>query len=123
MEELTADEEVLRPFYRDFPANIVGHPGFYRLDVADTGIGIPPDEAVRIFEKFYGVGDIEYHSSGKTGFMSKGSGLGLSIVKGIMDAHGGMVWVTPGEGGGGSVFSLLFPMDNTCVVPLRGEAR
>lgn len=123
LEELTAEEELLRPFYRDFPATIEGHPGFYRLDVADTGIGIPPDEAVRIFEKFYGVGDIEYHSSGKTGFMSKGSGLGLSIVKGIMDAHGGMVWVTPGEGGTGSVFSLLFPMDNTCVVPSRGEAR
>jgi len=41
--------------------------------------------------------------------MSKGSGLGLSIVRGIMDAHEGVVWVEEGKAGG-STFSLLFPM-------------
>jgi len=123
LDDLLPRADSLRPFYREFPANIEGHPAFYRLDIADTGIGIPPEERVRIFEKFYGVGDIAYHSSGKTGFMSKGSGLGLSIVKGIMDAHGGMVWVEPGEDGAGSVFSLLFPMDNTCVIPRRDGER
>lgn len=123
LDDLLPRADSLRCFYRDFPATIAGHPAFYRLDIADTGIGIPPEERVRIFEKFYGVGDIAYHSSGKTGFMSKGSGLGLSIVKGIMDAHGGMVWVEPGESGAGSVFSLLFPMDNTCVIPRREGER
>ena len=41
--------------------------------------------------------------------MSKGSGLGLSIVRGIMDAHEGVVWVE-GEEGKGSTFTLLFPI-------------
>ncbi len=123
LDDLLPQADYLRPFYREFPANISGHPAFYRLEIADTGIGIPPEERVRIFEKFYGVGDIAYHSSGRTGFMSKGSGLGLSIVKGIMDAHGGMVWVRPGENGRGSAFSLLFPMDNTCIIPKRKEGR
>lgn len=121
LDDLLPQADYLRPFYRDFPANISDHPAFYRLEIADTGIGIPPEERVRIFEKFYGVGDIAYHSSGRSGFMSKGSGLGLSIVKGIMDAHGGMVWVSPGENGKGSAFSLLFPMDNTCIIPHRKE--
>ncbi|RNC67674.1 MAG: response regulator [Desulfuromonadales bacterium] len=120
LDELLPQEDSLRCFYREFPKNVEGAAAFYRLDIADTGIGIPPEERVRIFEKFYGVGDIAYHSSGKTGFMSKGSGLGLSIVKGIMDAHDGMVWIEAGEDGTGSVFALLFPLDNTCVVPLRG---
>lgn len=119
-DELAAQADELRFFYRDFPENITGVDAFYRLDVADTGVGIPREERARIFDKFYGVGDIAYHSSGKTGFMSKGSGLGLSIVKGIIDAHGGMVWVFPGEEGVGSVFSLLFPLDNACVMPRRG---
>jgi signal transduction histidine kinase len=77
--------------------------------VSDNGIGIPADERVRIFDKFYGVGDIAHHTSGDTAFMSKGSGLGLSIVRGIMDAHEGVVWVEEAEGGG-STFSLLFPL-------------
>ncbi|WP_407920205.1 sensor histidine kinase [Geobacter pickeringii] len=109
--ELLGRREFLRCFYREFPENVEKSGGFYRLDVADTGVGIPEEERVRIFEKFYGIGDIAYHSSGKTGYMSKGSGLGLSIVKGIMDAHGGMVWVEPGAGGTGSVFSLIFPTE------------
>ncbi|MRR35710.1 hybrid sensor histidine kinase/response regulator, partial [bacterium] len=72
LDDLLPQADSLRCFYREFPSNIAGHPAFYRLDIADTGIGIPPEERVRIFEKFYGVGDIAYHSSGKTGFMSKG---------------------------------------------------
>lgn len=104
-------ENVLRPFYPGFPQQISGVAAWYRLDVVDSGIGIPPEERPRVFEKFYGVGDIAYHTSGKTDFMSQGSGLGLSLVRGVMDAHRGLVWVTAGPGGRGSVFSLLFPME------------
>ena len=110
-EEALQEESLIRPFYPDFPANLPASPAYYRMDIIDSGIGIPPAERVRIFEKFYSIGDIAYHSSGKTGFMSKGSGLGLSIVKGVVDAHQGLVWIASGPDGVGSRFSLLFPME------------
>ncbi|SNB47270.1 ATP-binding protein [Geobacter sp. DSM 9736] len=108
--ELLSEQELLEPFYPGLGNLLDGVSLFYRLDVRDSGIGIPPEERVRVFEKFYGIGDIAYHSSGKTEFMSKGTGLGLAIVRGIMDAHHGFVW-TSASRDGGSVFSLLFPAD------------
>lgn len=106
--ELKALGGTLRQFYPDFPQGLAPAKQFYLLEVRDTGIGIPPEERVRIFDKFYGVGDLGHHSSGDTAFMSKGSGLGLSIVRGIMDVHQGAVWVAGDEG---SSFALLFPME------------
>ena len=100
----------VRQFYHGFPHALGAAKGYYLLQVRDSGVGIPHDERVRIFDKFYGVGDIAHHSSGDTAFMSKGSGLGLSIVRGIMDVHEGAVWVE-GEGEG-STFSLLFPISD-----------
>ncbi len=110
-EEALGYKKTLRSFYPKFPLKTDVLDCYYRLDVQDTGIGIPSDELTRIFAKFYGVGDISHHSSGKTGFMSKGSGLGLSIVKGAMSAHNGFVWVTADPDGTGSIFSLLFPLN------------
>jgi signal transduction histidine kinase/CheY-like chemotaxis protein len=101
----------LRPFYHGLPKAVVSAQRCYLLQVKDSGIGIPAEERVRIFDKFYGIGDIGHHTSGGTAFMSKGSGLGLSIVHGIMDVHEGAVWVESGGEGEGSVFSLLFPME------------
>ncbi|MBT0665076.1 GAF domain-containing protein [Geobacter pelophilus] len=101
----------IKEFYPAFPKGLANVDQFCRVDFCDNGIGIPEEERLRVFEKFYGVGDIAYHSSGKTEFMSKGSGLGLSIVKGIMDAHNGYVWVSEGPTGTGSMFSILFPAD------------
>ncbi len=102
----------LTPFYPDLLQQLPDSATFYRVDVSDTGIGIPPDERQRVFDKFYGIGDLEHHSSGKTEFMAKGTGLGLAIVRGIMDNHDGLVWNVPGPHGSGTVFSLLFPMEN-----------
>jgi len=73
-----------------------------RLEVIDRGIGIARAEQVKIFEKFYRVGDALVHNT-------KGSGLGLSLVRHIADAHAGKIGVTsvPGQG---STFTLSLPL-------------
>lgn len=82
--------------------------------VQDTGIGIDPKHHKAIFEKFYQIGEVALHSSGKTSFKGGGPGLGLALVKGAVEAHGGMVWV---ESSGydeqtlpGSAFKVLLPV-------------
>ncbi len=72
--------------------------GSIRIDVADTGIGIPPKDMPRIFERFYRVDKARSRELG-------GTGLGLAIVKHIMQVHGNRVWVES-ELGKGSRFSF-----------------
>ena len=74
------------------------------LSVKDCGIGIPESEQNKIFEKFYRVGDSLIHNT-------KGSGLGLSLVKHIMEYHRGEVKVSS-QLGVGSTFSLVFPINH-----------
>lgn len=64
-----------------------------QIKVSDTGIGIDAEHHELVFEKFYQVGSVTIHSSGKTTFKGGGSGLGLAIVRGVAKAHGGKVWV------------------------------
>ncbi len=86
---------------------------YVEIAVCDKGIGIAESEHEAIFDKFHEVGDVEEHSTGKVAFKSRGAGLGLSIVKGIVDLHGGTVWVeSPGynpETMTGSTFYILLP--------------
>jgi PAS domain S-box-containing protein len=86
---------------------------YVEIAVCDKGIGIAASEQEAIFDKFHEVGDVEEHSTGKVAFKSRGAGLGLSIVKGIVDLHGGAVWVeSPGhnpETMPGSTFYILLP--------------
>jgi len=70
------------------------------IEVADRGVGIPEGERKRIFEKFYRIEDDRVGAGG--------TGLGLSLVKSILEAHGGSVEVE-GREGGGSVFRLIVP--------------
>lgn len=72
------------------------------LEVADHGPGLSPDHAARVFERFYRVDAARSRSEG-------GSGLGLSIVAGLTEAHGGRVELdtTPGQG---ATFRVLLPM-------------
>ncbi|RMF03953.1 MAG: hypothetical protein D6768_04580 [Chloroflexi bacterium] len=61
--------------------------------VSDSGIGIDPKHHQKIFDKFFRVDDTDHHSTGKTKFKGAGPGLGLTLVQGIANAHGGKVWV------------------------------
>lgn len=61
--------------------------------VRDTGIGIDKQHHELVFEKFYQTGELNLHSSGRTKFKGGGPGLGLAIVRGIVEAHDGRVWV------------------------------
>ncbi len=82
--------------------------------IADTGIGIAHEDLERIFEKFYRVGDVLLHSTGKTKFKGAGPGLGLTIARGIVKAHGGRIWATsPGydeETCPGGEFHIVLPV-------------
>lgn len=69
--------------------------------VADRGIGIPPEEQERIFEKFYRVVASDVRAPG--------TGLGLAICKGIVTAHNGRIWAESNPGGG-TVFRFTLPL-------------
>lgn len=85
------------------------------ISVHDTGIGIAPEHHDLIFEKFYQVGPVDLHSSGKTIFKGGGPGLGLAIARGVVRAHGGRIWVeSPGHDEArlpGSAFYIRLPID------------
>lgn len=66
---------------------------YVELEVADTGIGIDPDQHDLIFDKFYRSEDTLLHSTDDVGFKGAGPGLGLAIAKGIIEAHEGRIWV------------------------------
>ena len=76
-------------------------PDKVQIDVADTGIGIPAEELPRIFDDFYRGKKVE----------EEGAGLGLSIAKKIIEAHGGNIWVASPdpETGKGTRFSFAIP--------------
>jgi len=82
--------------------------GVVKLEVFDHGIGIDRHDQPKIFEKFYRAGDPLVHNT-------KGSGLGLSLVRHISQAHGGDITVesTPGRG---SKFTLSLPVKQTAEV-------
>ncbi len=86
------------------------------LWVKDTGVGIPPEELDRIFERFYVLEDVALHRSSKTAFKGGGLGLGLAVAQGIIEAHGGRLWAES-EGYDekklpGSTFHIVLPIGN-----------
>lgn len=93
---------------------------YVEISIADTGIGIAKEEQLHVFDKFYESGNIEEHSSGKVAFKARGAGLGLSIARGMVEMHGGEIWVESSghdpEQCPGSTFFILLPLD-----PLKGD--
>jgi signal transduction histidine kinase len=80
------------------------HNNFVTVAVKDRGVGIASEEREKVFEKFYRVGNSLVHDV-------KGSGLGLSIVKHIIEAHRGKITLES-EPGRGSAFTIHLPIDN-----------
>jgi signal transduction histidine kinase len=74
-----------------------------KVSVAATGPGIPPEEANRIFDKFYQVTQAKKQKT-------VGTGLGLAITKALVEMHGGRIWLES-EAGKGSIFSFTLPAE------------
>ncbi len=91
--------------------SLVKEPQYMHIIVKDTGIGIPPTEIERIFDKFYTGTDLMHHSSssGKYEFGTRGTGLGLAIAKNYAEIQGGQLWAESEGIGKGSCFHLLIP--------------
>jgi signal transduction histidine kinase len=85
------------------------------IAISDSGIGIDPKDHKLVFEKFYRVGELNLHSTGSTKFKGAGPGLGLPIAKGIIEAHGGRIWVESSahdeETLPGSTFYIVMPVN------------
>ncbi|MEJ2511356.1 MAG: GAF domain-containing protein [Anaerolineales bacterium] len=86
-----------------------------QMDVIDEGVGIFPDEYEKIFERFY-------RSENQMVMATPGTGLGLPIVKELVELHNGKIWVTSsGVPGEGSTFSFTLPVYQTEQEPLLYE--
>jgi signal transduction histidine kinase len=83
------------------------------ITITDTGIGISKVDQELIFEKFYRAGSPDLHSSGEYKFKGGGPGLGLSIARGVIEGHGGCIWVESEgydeERCPGSTFHVVLP--------------
>lgn len=114
--KFTPDEGKIEISGKTMPFSNADMPeGGLELVVSDTGIGIDPSFKEVIFTKFYQPGEqLDKHSTGKTKFKGSGVGLGLALSRGIVEAHGGKIWVeSPGydeEKCPGSKFHILLPL-------------
>lgn len=80
------------------------------LSVKDSGVGIPPEDLPRVFEPFVQLG--------QTGTSASGLGLGLALVKGIVELHGGTVRACSSKVAGGSEFLVRLPLSTTRDEPM-----
>lgn len=85
--------------------------GEVRVQISDTGRGIPAEHLSKIFDRFQQVDPSDSRDNG-------GTGLGLAICKSIVDRHGGRIWAET-EDGVGSTFYFTLPAENMMQVPAR----
>lgn len=89
--------------------------GMLRVLVFDTGVGIPPEDLQRVFERFYRVEKTRSRDFG-------GTGLGLSIARHIVEAHGGSIWIESAAGEGTKVWFTVPRADREEGGPVEGTA-
>jgi signal transduction histidine kinase len=104
--------------------------GGVEIIVSDSGVGVDPDFHEMIFTKFYQPGELNKHSTSQSRFKGGGAGLGLALSKGIVEAHGGRIWV---ESAGhdevkfpGSQFHVLLPLvkqEDGRTIPMGGAVK
>lgn len=82
-----------------------------QISVADHGLGVPPSTIEHIFDKFYRVLDTQRDATHPIG-----SGLGLAVCRGLVEAHGGRIWME-NRAGGGAVFRFTLPVGARLIVP------
>jgi len=109
--KITITGQTLQPGSKEFPE------GGVQITVSDTGVGVAPEYRELIFTKFYQPGELGKHSTSKSRFQGGGAGLGLALAKGIVEVHGGRIWVeSPGYDEvhfPGSKFHVLLPTQKT----------
>ncbi|PYM89567.1 MAG: hypothetical protein DME04_25945 [Candidatus Rokuibacteriota bacterium] len=82
--------------------------GIAEISVADTGVGIAPEDQEAVFEEFRQVGTAERKADG--------TGLGLTLCRKFIELHGGRIWVTS-QLGVGSTFTFTLPLTNAAPIP------
>jgi two-component system sensor kinase FixL len=92
---------------RELSVGTVVENGVVLVSVADTGGGISPAIEAKLFQPFVTT-------------KAEGMGIGLSVCRTIVEAHGGRLWVEPNAGGGGSVFRFTLPAGDDTAAPLAG---
>ncbi len=108
-EEVAGRTQQLKPFSESFFSNVLAD-NYLEISLCDNGVGLVADELVRVFDKFHEVGDISRHSSSQVNFGGKGVGLGLTLVKGIIETHEGLIWAESAGPQLGSCFLVLLPL-------------
>ncbi|MFQ3589954.1 MAG: ATP-binding protein, partial [Chloracidobacterium sp.] len=93
----------------EIAVTVMGDEECVTVDVADTGIGIEAPDLPYVFERFYTGRDTSRHSSGRFEFNARGTGLGLTIAKSYIDAHGGLIEAASDGAGQGSRFTITLP--------------
>ena len=97
-------------------SHISENPDFIQIEVTDNGIGIPTKDLEKIFDKFYQVKENRSKLKG-----AKGTGLGLYIVKKIIEMHGGKIWAKSILGEGAS-FIFTLPIKNIKIINYDKDA-